>query len=189
MIQSTKGYSLIEVLVAIAILLVATVGPMTIASRSMQSASFSNEKTTALFLAQEGIEAFIAIRNDKTIEAFAAGDISTSWDWVTGPDIAKCLGAQGCNTDFASDNPLNDIVSCSPPGNCRVDFNEASPRARYSTHAAGGTESPYTRVIVLTPDTVNKGIKIESTVSWESHLFGGAEQKVILNGAIFNLYE
>jgi len=69
----TKGYSLIEVLVAISILLIALVGPMTIAAKGIQSSIFVREQTIAISLAQEGIEAFIAARNDAALQALHAG--------------------------------------------------------------------------------------------------------------------
>ena len=60
----TKGYSLVEVLVAIAILMLAIVGAMTIASKGLQSSFYAREQNIAFFLAQEGTEAVMTIRNE-----------------------------------------------------------------------------------------------------------------------------
>jgi prepilin-type N-terminal cleavage/methylation domain-containing protein len=186
----TTGYSLVEVLVAIAILLLALVGPMTIASKGLQSARFAKEQTTAVFLAQEGIEAFLSARNEAAITAVNTGDISTSWDWVAGID-ANCFAATGCNIDFDNHDALDTVQSCATEENCRLYYDDSDNRARYSLSPAGGTLSPYIRKIFLTYDSTpgNKGVQIKSVVSWDSGLFQNQTQSVTLTGAMFSLYE
>ncbi len=49
---SLTGFTLVETLVAVTILLVAIAGPMTIASRGMQNAYYAGDQTTAIYLAQ-----------------------------------------------------------------------------------------------------------------------------------------
>ena len=51
-----KGFSLVETLVAISILLIVIVGPMTISMSTAKSSSFASEQVQAFFLAQEGLE-------------------------------------------------------------------------------------------------------------------------------------
>ena len=48
-----KGFSLIETMVAIAILLIAIVGPMTLASNSLVASAIAKDQFIASFLAQE----------------------------------------------------------------------------------------------------------------------------------------
>jgi prepilin-type N-terminal cleavage/methylation domain-containing protein len=188
--KKNEGYSLVEVLVAIAILLLALVGPMTIAAKGIQSARYAKEQTTAIFLAQEGIEAFLSARNSAAIEAVNNGDISTSWDWVSGID-ASCFAATGCNIDFATDDPLGTVQSCAREENCRLYYDESDTRARYSLSSSGGTQSQYIRKIVLVYDSTpgNKGVQIESTVSWSASLFSDQVQDVTLSSAMFSIYE
>lgn len=65
-----SGFSLVETLVAITILLVVIIGPMTISSSAAKSTSFASEQVTAFFLAQEGAELIEKARNDLLLEHF-----------------------------------------------------------------------------------------------------------------------
>ncbi len=185
-----KGFSLVEVLVAIAILLMSLMGPMTIATKGIQSANYVREQTTAIFLAQEGIEAFIAKRNDEAIISFASGNLATSWDWVTDTNKlpVACTSSAGCNIDFRITNPLTTAVSCSTPTNCDLYFDATKNQARYSLDTSGAS-TPYRRIIKVTPVLSGDGIQIESTVSWGTRLFGTQEQSVTLTTTLFSLYE
>ena len=64
-----RGYSLVEVLVAISVLLIALVGPMTIAQSGLKRSAQSKDNTMAVFLAQEGIEAVVKIREEDALGA------------------------------------------------------------------------------------------------------------------------
>lgn len=188
-----QGYSLVETLVAISILLIALVGPITISAKSLQSAYYAQEQVSAQFLAQEGIELIKAIRNDAYIEAIAAGDLSGAWDWTTDTRLSSCFAGSGCNivlSSIVAGSPLitiADIQSCSSVANCRLHFDDANQRARFSLDS-GDAESPYTRVITLEDDATGKGVIITSTVSWDSHLFK-QQQSVQLTGAVYRIYE
>jgi len=188
-----KGYSLIEVLVAISILLIALVGPMTIAAKGIQSSIFVREQTIATSLAQEGIEAFIAARNDAALQAFGAGNLSSaSWAWATNgtrsAGVSRCFSTNGCNIEYATTNPLDNSKACSNAtgGGCELRFDSSAARARYSF---SGDATPYRRAIRVTSTSPATGIEIESTVYWGANLFGGAEQSITLTGAIYNAYE
>ena len=65
-----SGFSLIETLVSISILLIVIVGPMSISNNSAKGSSFSNEQVTAFFLAQEGAELAQKGRDDLVIKGF-----------------------------------------------------------------------------------------------------------------------
>ena len=62
--QKQSGFSLVETLVAISILLIVIVGPMTISMQSAKSSSFASEQVQAFFLAQEGLELAEKARDD-----------------------------------------------------------------------------------------------------------------------------
>lgn len=190
---STKGYSLVEVLVATAILLIAVVGPMTIATKSLQTMQFASEQATATFLAQEGIEAVVAVRNDSILAAFDARDFSQSWDWqrdASNPGIRDCFTTEGCNMGFNGRNPGNTIVPCDPITSCAIRFREG---ARVPFAEVSGEETQYIRVIQLEEvgdPARDKEVKITSTVYWNSNLYGGSDyEEVSLTSSVFNLYE
>jgi type II secretory pathway pseudopilin PulG len=68
-VKSGAGFTLVETLVAITVLLVAIVGPMTIAAQGLQASFFAREETTAVYLAQEGIEAVERARDNGALDA------------------------------------------------------------------------------------------------------------------------
>lgn len=62
-LQKNKGFTLIEVLVAIFILITAVVVPLTIGSKAFAYSNFVRDQSTASYLAQEAIE-YIRLQRD-----------------------------------------------------------------------------------------------------------------------------
>ncbi len=188
--ENTKGYSLVEVLVAVAILLLALIGPMTIAAKSLQSSYYAREQVTALFLAQEGIELVVAMRNDSLISA-VKGDLDDGWDWTDDVDN-DCFSSSGCNialNNSGNTSVLNqvDIEDCSNPERCVLNYDAGNGRARYTL--SNGEPTKYTRVITLENISGGDGVLITSTVSWEATLFAGNNLPVVLTSAVYRIYE
>ena len=182
--KDTKGYSLVEVLVAVAILMISIVGPLTIAAKALQSAQYARQQNTAFFLAQEGITAVNTLRNNGGLDAYT-DDNSVAWNWVNQAGIASCFEVTGCNIDFRDDTLLNNVVDCSDSATaCTLLRNTDAPRAVYQ-HVSGEA-SPFTRVITLEYANEDE-VLVRSRVSWGSDLLGG-EQEVILSTSIFNIY-
>lgn len=191
------GYSLVEVLVAISILLIAVIGPMTIAVKGIQSARYSKEQTVATFLAQEGIETIVAIRNEAMSTAIKNGDLSTAWGWVSDAKLSDCFSAAGCNFDVEGlttanqfiINAIHPVQDCSSITDCILYYDSSSGRARYNANSRG-VPTPFTRVISLQSDTTtNEGVIITSEVTWTSKLFGSSNRSVKLESAVYRIYE
>lgn len=91
-IHKEKGFTLVETLVAITILLLVIIGPITAAQKGVQQAYYANEQLSAVFLAQEAIEAVRERRDNQALAAWndPAGDLDTS-AWST----AGCTGTPG----------------------------------------------------------------------------------------------
>ncbi len=193
-LKKKKGYSLVEVLVATSILLIATLGPMTIAHRGLQAARFGVEQSMATFLAQEGIEAVVAARNNSIIAAIAADDLSQSWDWTensTNPGISNCFAGTGCNMGFANQSAVNNFVNCASIANCTMYYHDGwNIPYREVQDATVGEDTQFMRVITLNEVTADQEVRITSTVYWDSNLTGGTDrEEVVLHSAVFNLYE
>lgn len=180
----TKGYSLVEVLVAVAILMFSIVGPMSIAAKSLQSAQYARQQNTAFFLAQEGISIVNTIRNNSGLDTYT-GATTDPWAWRSDSSLSSCFTASGCNIDFRDGTLLNNVVSCATPANCVLLFNESAPRAVYQLQS--GTASPFTRTILLTAVGSDE-VLVTSKVQWGSTLLGGT-QTVSLNTSLFNIYK
>lgn len=76
--HSQRGFTLMETLVAIAILLIAVVGPMSIIGRSLPQSAYARDHAIAINLAQEGIEAVRQKRDSNMINDW--NGIDTAWD-------------------------------------------------------------------------------------------------------------
>jgi len=181
--HSTTGYSLIEVLVAVSILMLSIVGPITIAMKSLQSAQYARQQNTAFFLAQEGISAVNTLRNDAALASFISS--SDPWEWVTNPAIDSCFDASGCGIDFRDSSLLSNVVDCSSSeAACTLRYDSTPTRASYQY--AEGDATVYTRVITL--ENVGPAeVLVTSKVHWDSQLLDQTQQ-VVLTTSLFNLY-
>lgn len=190
--QSSPGFSLVEVLVAISLLLLALVGPMTFMTRSSASSEIATQQAVATFLAQEGIEVTQQVRDEEFLRWF--NDSShQAWTEFTN-QISACMDPNGCRFDRnASYNPANpasrpwDFGFCGTT--CTMRFNNQSDPKEFqygNPNTLGFIGPTYTRIIrveELSPDEY----RIESTVTWRSGAVVG-EQQVQVDTSVFNIF-
>ena len=84
------GFTLVETLVAIALLLAVLVGPITLIAQSLFSTSFSRNNLIANNLAQEGIELIRAVRDNNILCVTRGGTMA--WDDNPNGPPPKLLG-------------------------------------------------------------------------------------------------
>jgi len=65
--KNSAGFTLIETLVAIAILMIAIAGPLTVANQALTSALGSRNAMIATYLAQDGMESLKNIKDNKSL--------------------------------------------------------------------------------------------------------------------------
>jgi len=171
---SQTGFSLVETLVAITILLLVIVGPMTIVANATIGSNFSNEQVVASFLAQEGAELAQKIRDDLLLQNFTDGVDHSGWDAFTdGGAYASCFTAAGCGLYIdTSATGLVEVENCST-GDCQLTLDEGATRQRDRyTHDGSGTATIFERVITMTEDTPGtsggREVEVTSTVTWRT---------------------
>lgn len=195
-----SGFSLVETLVAITILLIVIVGPMTISSQSARSTSFASEQVVAFFLAQEGAELMQKHRDDYFNKTFtnpgsgSSGYTSTPWqDFKASTPYTDCLDTgdgNGCGIeiDRTAIGTINTRACGSDP--CALYFDDrisSTLRSRYTHTATTFTEAtPYRRELVLTPISADE-IRLVSSVYWRSGNLRD-EQSVTVETYLFNTY-
>jgi len=183
-----QGFSLAEVLVAIALMVVGTVGTMVAVTNILRYAQYDTSKNTAYFLAQEGIEAIHKLRADGYFD-YLRNDTGTSWDWVkatVNTDIDKCFKTTGCGIDW-NDDTININKDCAAANACQLRYKEDSnARGRYSHQTTGTTASRFTRVIKLEEVTEPTGISVHSEVSWNEH---GHASTIVLQTYLHDIYD
>ena len=187
-----RGFSLVEVLVSISILLLVMAGPMSLLTRANNSTIFASQQVNAWFLAQEGLELVEKRRDDLLLQHFADPiSMPTPWARFASPPLnnpwAKCFDlAIGCGITISTGpNRAPVPIDCATGTNCRLYIN--SSRASY-VHTAGAVPSPYTRVIKIEETKVGREVKVTSTVTWRTGSLI-AEQKVEAITYLFNIYE
>jgi len=159
--EDSRGFSLIETLVAITILLVAVGGPLTIAHRALSDANIAKNQTIAIFLAQDAIEYIKNIRDENNINENA---------WLSG--LESC--GTGCVVDSA-----NDTVSTCSGGCPKLRFNEST--GLYGQNLAWD-ESIFTRTVTITELNDNE-ILLSANISWQNGILpkSFSVDEIILN--------
>ncbi len=78
--QIRTGFTLVETLVAISLLTVAIVAPMSLTTQSLAAAYYARDQVTAFFLAQEAIEGIRSVRDGNVLQTA----LGTPTDLMTG---------------------------------------------------------------------------------------------------------
>ena len=194
--SSQSGFSLVETLVAITILLIVIVGPMSISTSTARSTSFASEQVVAFFLAQEGAEIAQKARDDILLQNFSTPVTRQSaWedefydDSGTYDDCFENINNDGCALELSNNNvgSVLNIGDCGTAGRCDLFFNSGGDRKRYThTSTGGNTPTPYTRVIKFTKEG-SDAVKVESRVTWRSGNQRKA-QEVVVDTYLYNVY-
>jgi len=98
--KKENGFTLIEALVAISILMIATVSPMSIAQKGLSSASYSKDQMTASFLAQDALE-FIKNKRDEIGLRTIAPVTGQPLKWLEG--LQLCFSPLNCEIDTTTE--------------------------------------------------------------------------------------
>ena len=178
-LRGRSGFTLIETLVAVTILVLAVAGPLTVASRVLIAAQNSKDQLIASYLAQEGIEYVRAMRDHEFLRAHTGSDASqVAWQAFAN-GVSNNGSIASCRTSGANPNQACALDSFSPMGHgngnslrpCGVSL--CGPLyitsvGQYRLGASGNTLTPYTRTIQATLLPSSTDMQIASTVRWVS---------------------
>jgi prepilin-type N-terminal cleavage/methylation domain-containing protein len=163
-LQKKRGFTLVETLVAISILMVSIAGPMVLVGNGIRSSAFARDQVTAFYLAQDAIEAMRYIRDNNRIEKVTSSNPdSVEWDALT---TYTCSSASPCGIDTVKIyNGLGGAISTDN------DAKELSidSQGRYG-YDASGSPTIFRRWITINPavGNENKEVEIVVTVDWSS---------------------
>lgn len=152
--MKNKSFTLIETLVAIAILSAAIAGPLVLSIKNIGSASVSQDQLAAFYLGQEVIEYVRNVRDTNLING--------SGDWLT--RLEKCTpsgsvsNSVGCYIDVKNDT----VTDCGTSACSKLKFD--GQNYNYTT----GNDTVFTRIVKI-DNTVGIGgdeAKIDIAVSW-----------------------
>jgi prepilin-type N-terminal cleavage/methylation domain-containing protein len=174
-----KGFTLVETMVAISILMLGILGPLSIASTGLRNSLFAKDQVTAYYLAQEGIEYVRYVRD--------ANYLDNKKPWLRGLD--KCTDAYGCTVDTEEWFTINNqvISKCTSP-DCGDDdlLYKINSNQHYTHQSTGNTATPFARIIKVENTVDDKEIKVTSTVTWQT---GAGQKSFTLTENVFNIYK
>lgn len=171
--KNNTGFTIIESLVAIAILVSAIIGATMAVQTGLSSYTFSKDQIIAFYLAQEGFEQVRNIRDANQIN---------NQPWLTGLAVASsdpCYFGQACTVDPVSSAAA---TRCPSLGNCPF-LRQDSTNGFYGYNAAWPL-TRFRREIRLS--SVNsEEIAITVTVSWTK---GSATRQFKARENLFNWF-
>lgn len=94
-VNYSRGFTLVETLVAITILTIALAGPFVVAQSSYSAAATSRDQLTGSYLAQDGLEYVRSIRDANYLAVYPARPDSVSW--LNG--LSSCMAPNVCTVD------------------------------------------------------------------------------------------
>ena len=189
--QPQSGFSLVETLVAITVLLIVIVGPMTIITSTTRSTSFARDQVIAFFLAQEGAELAQKARDDIILDAFDGG--SGTWSGFTDAasgEFRYCFDSTGCGLEILDDaaGSIAAPVQCSTVSPCELYTNSsANERSQYTLTSSGNVSTGFERAIFFEATTNPDEIKVVSRVTWFDGQIG-RDRRVEVETYLFNVY-
>lgn len=170
-----RGFTLVESLVAITVLLLASTSAFTIAQQGLSASYFARDRITAYYLGKEALE-FIKNKRDQ--------NSITGQPWLAG--ITDNHGGVLCGSEHSNlpcgVDILNDTVkSCSAPGGCDlfVDQNGFYFHSSFS----GQTPQKFKREVLVTEIQPNIEAKVTVTVTWTQGL---SSHTLVINDTILN---
>ena len=165
-----EGFTLIETLAAITLLIVAIVSPMLLTERSLASAYYARDQITAYYLAQEAIEAIRQIRDDNILKiAHYTGPLTSSPNLFDGINSVSpsCNGPQQYFTVDATQTNINP-TPCPTPSDPTSCPNLQTSGGLYG-YGANWSNTYFKRVAYACyTDSSQDEVFLSVTVSWQT---------------------
>lgn len=152
-----KGFTLVETLVAVTIVLVAVIGPFQLVKDSLTASYVARDQVIATALAEEGLEYVRSVRDGNYL--YNLDNPGANRSWLHG--LANCGSANGCAVD-----PIEGtIVACGatcPP----LRTNAASLYTQDT--GTGTTATRFTRTVRVETIGTDREVRVTVTVSFST---------------------
>jgi prepilin-type N-terminal cleavage/methylation domain-containing protein len=177
-----QGFTIIETLVAITILMISIAGPLTIAHKGLIAATYSRDQIVASYLAQDVVEYVKNIRDNNVIREDA--------NWLNG--FYSCTATNPCKVDTRIGNPTDpatlQISSCTHTSATSCGMYR-TPTNGYSTSGTGNPQFlRYFYIINKSAGGTSGGIADEAqlvvVVKWNQ---GAVQNQVVYENELFNI--
>ena len=185
--KKTNGFTVIEAMVAISILLLSIVGAFAVAQSSLRSSNLAKNRVTAYYLAQEAIEYVRQVRDSNGLDALS--DRNTPVFWLKG--FAEtiddpCFPGKICLVDSTG---IDQPAACaSGTGPCpNLLRNEQTGLFNYDELNIDNVNSIFNRSLALNyvchEGMCDNEVTVSVTVSWDQN---GVEQYINVSENLYN---
>lgn len=170
-----KGFTLMETLVAIAILLVSVVGPISLIGDALHKLYYARDEMVAINLAQEGIEVVRYVRDNNML----AG-LGNTWNKLNNGD-GYMVDIGDLNNSLKKCN--GGIDNCSDPQ--PVFLSSSTGLYQQDVSSVGYFPTPFKRLVKIEDVALNSDERrVTSTVIWKT---GGDTGTITVSENIFKL--
>lgn len=161
--QTKKGFTIIETLIAIFILITAVLVPLTIASKGILYSNIIRDQSTASYLAQEAIEYIRQQRDNQALVVNGGG----SWANLIS-QFTQCTAGKFCTIDTITGSIQQCAGALCPALNQDLASVITAPTAYAYGYDGSWTPTKFTRTINIDNDTTlaNHEAKVTVTMSW-----------------------
>jgi type II secretory pathway pseudopilin PulG len=175
-----QGFTIMETLVAISLLLLAITGPMVFAQNGLRAAFQSRDQVTAFYLAQDAIE-FIKNRRDHNILEKESGEWLSSFDGTnSGPNCASGANREGgCTFDTSLfngriemcsfDTPATGCLGRDPEGTEDVPLKIDDKGVIGFGKDSSSKNSIFSRTVYVDKTVEDEEARVTVIVRWRSH--------------------
>jgi type II secretory pathway pseudopilin PulG len=111
-IIKTGGFTLLETLVAVAVLMVAIGSAFGLAPQGLMGARYAKNQTVANYLAQDALE---TVRNIRDNSMFFSPDPGDPYNWLSG--VSDCVSTSDKEKWCTVDSVNNTVAPCPPSSN------------------------------------------------------------------------
>jgi len=174
--KRSTGFTLIETLVAVAILGLAIVGPISIASNGLFTALYAKDQIAAFYLAQDAIEYVRNLRDNNKLNG-------RTWLWYSA--FQNLTDASVCGVACRIDTINGTVTSCISVAACdatKLFYDNSTGFYRYGV----GVNSLFSRTITITPVGIsNREIRITASVTWKT---GFRTKTISFRDNLLNIY-
>ena len=160
--QQKSGFTIIETLVAITIMMIAIAGPLSVASKGLTAAVYARDQMTATYLAQEGLE---YIKNSRD------NNLTGSQPWMNGFSGCANVGSlNACDVgalDGFTATPICPTTSVTP--GCQLYL---TPWGYSHDSGSDGTASQFYRYFTISSALTNPNtdeVTVDVVVSWKDN--------------------
>lgn len=182
-IKHERGFTLVETLVAISIIMVGISATFSVVQFGLSSTIAVKDRITSAFLAQEALEAVRNAKDSNLLAQNTTGGSATNPDWLA--SIADVGGVTACSTDGTVPCQYNISTSNLPPfTKCaqavcpKLNIVESTG---ILTTGAGSAVSRFSRTIrieelpVLYGANGQREARVTVTIAWPGHTFTVSE--------------